>query len=202
MPPKAKITKEMIVDTAFHIARAEGADKITARKISEQLHCSTQPVLYYFATVEEIKQAVYEKADQYHTDFLMNMEKDYGNPLLSMGMNYIRFSIEERNLFRLLFQSNEFSGRAIWDLTQQENVEPIVAAFRQEMELSGEQPDISQEQVTEIFSTLFIFVHGYASMYANNDLVYDEAELQRKLEKAFMAAVIMEQEDFEQEVDK
>ena len=58
MPPKAKISKEMIIEEAFQIARTEGVDKITARRISERLNCSTQPVLYYFATVEEIKTAV------------------------------------------------------------------------------------------------------------------------------------------------
>ena len=71
MPPKAKITKEMIVEEAFQIARTQGADKITARSIAQRLKCSTQPVLYYFATVEEIKEAVYQRADAYHTRFLM-----------------------------------------------------------------------------------------------------------------------------------
>ena len=58
MPPKAKITKEMIVDVAFGIIQREGVDKVTARSISQQLNCSTQPVLYHFATVEDIKKAV------------------------------------------------------------------------------------------------------------------------------------------------
>ena len=29
MPPKTKITKEMIVDAAFEIVRSEGVDKVT-----------------------------------------------------------------------------------------------------------------------------------------------------------------------------
>jgi len=74
MPPKAKITKEMIVEEAFQIARTQGADKITARSIAQRLKCSTQPVLYYFATVEKIKEAVYQRADAYHTRFLMGTE--------------------------------------------------------------------------------------------------------------------------------
>ena len=37
MPPKAKISKEMIIEEAFQIVREEGADKITARRISERL---------------------------------------------------------------------------------------------------------------------------------------------------------------------
>ena len=67
MAPKAKISKEMIINTAFNIVRKEGIDKVTARSISKQLNCSTQPVLYYFSTVEDIKRIVYKKADQFHS---------------------------------------------------------------------------------------------------------------------------------------
>ena len=103
MPPKAKITKEMIVDAAFEIVRKEGADKITARSVSEFLNCSTQPVLYYFSSIEDIKKAVYSKADEYHSNYIMGMEIDYGNPMLTIGMNYIKFAIKEKELFRFLF---------------------------------------------------------------------------------------------------
>ena len=53
MPPKVKITKEMIIDAAFEIARSEGAENINARTISKKLGCSTQPVMYHFKTIEE-----------------------------------------------------------------------------------------------------------------------------------------------------
>ena len=122
MPPKAKITKEMIVETAFYIVQKEGGDRVTARSISERLKCSTQPVLYHFSTVDEIKKMVYKKADDYHTDYIMHMERDEENPMLAIGMNYIKFAIEERNLFRFLFQANEFSGVGILDLLEMEGV--------------------------------------------------------------------------------
>lgn len=109
MPPKAKITKEMIVEEAFQIARTQGADKITARSIAQRLKCSTQPVLYYFATVEEIKEAVYQRADAYHTRFLMGTEGG-GDGMLGIGLRYVRFAAEERNLFHLLFQPGSVFG--------------------------------------------------------------------------------------------
>ena len=52
MPPKAKITRDMIIDAAFEIARNEGAENINARNVSKQLSCSTQPVMYHFKTIE------------------------------------------------------------------------------------------------------------------------------------------------------
>ncbi|MBO5260423.1 MAG: TetR/AcrR family transcriptional regulator [Agathobacter sp.] len=182
MPPKARITKEMIIETAFQIARAEGADKITARRISESLNCSTQPVLYHFATVEEIKAAVYQQADEYHTQWLMNMECGYEDPMLCIGMNYIRFAVEEKNLFRLLFQSNEFSGAGLQDLVQSDELEPI-------MQILAQEADVTIDEAKEIFSTLFVFTHGYASLFANNEMTYDEELLITSLTKVLFGAI-------------
>lgn len=75
MPAKAKVTKEMIVDAAFAIAREAGVENINARTVSERLHCSTQPVMYHFSTMEELKRTVYAKADLYHSEYLMTMKK-------------------------------------------------------------------------------------------------------------------------------
>lgn len=182
MPPKTKITKDMILDAAFHIARTEGADKITARSISQQLQCSTQPVLYHFSSIEEIKKEVYKMADEYHSSYLMNMSDDYEDPMLSIGINYIRFAIEERNLFRFLFQSNEFSGSSLLDLTDSEDFVPVFSILQEEEK-------ITLAQAKEIFRTLFVFIHGYASLYANNTMVYDEKALTATLTKVYYGAV-------------
>ena len=116
MPARAKVTKEMIVDAAFAIAREAGVERINARTVSERLHCSTQPVMYHFATMEELKRTVYAKADIYHSEYLMNMKKPPKGAALGIGMNYIRFAIEEPHLFRFLFQSDYFNGKTLLEL--------------------------------------------------------------------------------------
>ena len=107
MPAKAKVTKEMIVDAAFAVARETGVENINARTVSERLHCSTQPVMYHFATIEELKRTVYAKADLYHSEYLMTMKKPPKGAALGIGMNYIRFAIEEPHLFRFLFPATD-----------------------------------------------------------------------------------------------
>lgn len=182
MPPKPKITKQMILDAAFKIIRNEGVDKVTARNISELLGCSTQPVLYYFATVDEIKKEAYNMADEYHSNYIMNMEKDYGNPMLTIGMNYIQFAKEESNLFHFLFQTNEFSGESIISLVNSEENLPVLGVLQKEL-------NATLEETKNIFSTLFIFVHGYASLYANNNMDYDEETVASALKRVFIGAV-------------
>ena len=182
MPPKVKITKEMIIDAAFCIARTEGANKITARRISEQLQCSTHPILYHYASVEEIKREVYQKADEYHNAYLMKSEEGSDDPMLAIGINYVKFAIEESHLFRFLFQSNGFSDSNMLELMDTEELNPIISVFQEEV-------GVSQAEAKEIFSTLFIYIHGYASLYANNSMVYDEKALITTLNKVFYGAV-------------
>ena len=194
MPPKTKITKEMIIDTAFNIVRKEGAGKVTARRISELLKCSTQPVLYHFSTVEDIKKAVYQKADEYHSDYIMNMEVNYDNPMLAIGMKYIKFAIEEKGLFHFLFQSNEFSGVGILDMLESEDLMPVLTVLQNELNLS-------MEDTKKVFSTLFIFAHGYASLYANNTMIYDENDVKKSLERVFYGVICaMKGETYEENI--
>ena len=73
MPPKARITREMILDAAYAIAREQGTEQINARTISARLGCSTQPVLYHFDHIEDIRREVYRMADAYHAARLMQL---------------------------------------------------------------------------------------------------------------------------------
>ena len=168
MPAKAKVTREMIVDAAFAVARETGAETISARTVSERLHCSTQPVMYHFATIEELKRTVYAKADQYHSDYLMRIKKPQKGAALGIGMNYIRFAIEEPHLFRFLFQSDYFNGSTLLELIDAEALTPVLSAMQGAL-------GIGMAQTKQVFLTVFLFAHGYASIIANNSMKYDEA---------------------------
>ena len=160
MPPKAKITRDMIIDAAFEIARSEGSEHINARTVSKKLGCSTQPIMYHFKTIEELKKSVYDKADRYHFEYITNIHGD--NPLKEIGLHYIRFAETEKNLFRFLFQTNEFMGKNISALLNAEELQPIITILRNAVQ-------VNIEQAKTIFRSLFLFAHGYASMFANNE---------------------------------
>lgn len=188
MPAKIKATKEMIIDAAFAIARETGAENINARTVSERLNCSTQPVMYHFATIEQLKKAVYEKADLYHSEYLMDMKKPPKGAMLGIGMNYIRFAIEEPHLFRFLFQSDFFNGSTLLELIDAEELAPVLSVMQKALEV-----DI--EQTKKIFLTVFLFAHGYASIIANNALKYDEELINSHLEQAYRGAILAAKEE-------
>lgn len=176
MPPKAKITREMIIDAAFDISRNDGAENINARTVSKKLNCSTQPVMYHFKTIEELKRAVYVKADEFHSSYIANIQGQ--SPMKSIGLKYIQFGAKEKNLFRLLFQTNEFAGKNISDLTSGEEIEFVI-------KLLSAANNIPVEQARVIFKSLFLFAHGYASMFANNDMEYKEEIISSDLDLIF-----------------
>lgn len=178
MPPKPRVTRDMILDAAFALARECGAEHINARTVSARLNCSTQPVMYHFKTIEELKRAVYQKADAFHTAYLMNVQD--GNPMLGIGMQYIRFGAREKHLFRFLFQTNEFSGKNVSELIGAEEIQPVIAILSQAAE-------IGTEQAQQLFRSLFLLTHGYASMFANNEIAYDEATIAADLTLAYTA---------------
>ena len=177
MPPKVKITKTMVADAAFAVIRDKGHENLNARAISEYLGCSTQPVLYTFRTVDEIREAAYELADRYHTEFIMPKETD-DNPMLALGVNYVRFGQEEKHLFRFLFQTDKFGGKDIGTLLADPGMSGILAVIA-----SGLEADM--EQAREMFLTFFCVAHGLASLLANNSMKFDEKQCEKMLENVF-----------------
>lgn len=180
--PKAKITREMVIDAAFEVTRIMGSENVNARTVSEKLGCSTQPVMYHFARIEEMKRAVYEKADRFHTEYLMNIADPQEGVMLGIGLNYIRFAIKEPNLFKFLFQSGFAVENSLLDMIDSEELVPVLSAMRGAMEMD-------MEQTKEVFLTIALFAHGYASIIANNSLEYDEKVVAKHLEKAYRGAV-------------
>lgn len=182
MAPKTKVSKKMILDTAFAIVREEGDEAINARRIAERLNCSTQPIMYNFKTIEELKQEVHAMADEYHTNYIMSFEGKEVMPLLAVGLNYIRFGYEEKNVFRFLFQTNQFSGMNLNALFSDSSLAEL-------LEMVAGAMNVDSLLAKELFRKMAVMAHGYASLFANNALEYDEDTCSSDLSYVFASAV-------------
>ena len=99
MPPKIKTTKEEIITAAVEIVRELGAGEINARTIAARLNCSTQPVFSNFASMEELRFAVVERADELCREYMQREIASGKYPeYKASGMAYIRFAMEEKEL--------------------------------------------------------------------------------------------------------
>ncbi|MBR3227027.1 MAG: TetR/AcrR family transcriptional regulator [Erysipelotrichaceae bacterium] len=182
MPPKTKVTRDDIIDAAFELIRRYGVEALNVRALAKRLDCSTQPVMYHFATMDDLKETVYEHADLFHTQYLLNA-RGQKEALLEIGLNYIRFSLEEPHLFRFLFQSGQTKENDLLEMINSEELLPVLSAMK-------EGTGLDMEKTREVFITVAMFAHGYASILVNNDLEYDEDLISAHLENVWNGAFL------------
>ena len=178
MPPKAKVTRDMILDAAFDLVRSEGQGALNVRALARRLGCSTQPILYNFATMEELTAAVYERADAFHTACILPRDQEGPDALLRLGLNYVRFGHEEKHLFRFLFESNRFGGLDLPALMQGPGTGELVDILSSGL-------GCERAEAERVFLAFFAVVHGLASLLCNNAMAYDETRCAEMLETVF-----------------
>ena len=169
MPRKLSMTKEAMIEGAFQLIREQGHHALTVRNLASFLGCSTQPIMYQFPNMETLREQVYQKADIFHTEYILA-----GGELLEIGLRYIRFAEEEPLLFQFLFQSGRFSGLSINDLMRDPDISGVLDA------VSAEE-GISPEEAVSFFEPLAVLVHGYASLIAYNAMKYDPDAIRQAL---------------------
>ena len=126
--------------------------------------------------------AAYAQTDQLHSKYLMNIPEEQ-DPVLGIGLNYIRFAVEEPQLFRFLFQSGYAEEKSLLEMIDSEELIPVLAAMQ-------EGAGLSMEKTRQVFLTVALFAHGYASIIANNGLEYDEDLIAEHLERAWNGAFL------------
>ncbi len=177
MPPKVKITKDQLIGTAMELVRAEGEQAINARRIANTLGCSTQPVFSNFATMEELRKAVKDAANETYQSFLQeDMAMGKYPAYKASGMAYIRFAREETELFKLLFMCDR-SGEAVTD--DRESVRPLLELLKTNL-------GVSEEEAVMFHLEMWIYVHGIATMIATSYLRWDEDMVSRLLTDAYL----------------
>lgn len=164
MPPKAKTSREDIINTCLEIVRTSGIEGINARNIAGVLGCSTQPIFSNFKSMEELEEATILAAYQIYLNFINEEVNSEKYPKYkAFGMAYIRFAREEKQLFKLLFMRD----RRGEDLAPSKD-------FTESVKLIMEANGISEEKATLLHLEMWSCVHGIGTMLATSFLSLDE----------------------------
>ena len=160
MPPKVKITKERILQSALSLVREQGVEALGARAIAASLNCSTQPIFSNFSTMEELERATIAAAYETYLDFIKKeCESEQYPRYKAYGMAYIRFAKEERELFRLLFMRDRTDEELSPSPDFEESVRMIMTA-------NG----VSRETASLMHLELWTFVHGIGTLLVTSFL--------------------------------
>jgi len=153
MPPKAVFNREDIITNAFEIVKKSGFRDFSARKIADELGSSTAPVYSYFASMDELKTAVMEKAENLMLEYTL---KSYTKSVfLNMGTGLVLFAQENRELFRaLLLESGETRSF----------LESFIKALTSELHKDELISLLPEKGRREVMNRMAIFTHGFASL--------------------------------------
>lgn len=184
MPPKAKYTREEIVQIALELVAEKGIGALNARNLGAALGTSTRPVFTAFKNMneltEEVKIAAMHRFDEYAKN-----EPETGVPAFkNVGLQMILFATEQPKLFQLLYmteneQSVSFDN--IFDKlggTSQKCIEFIMRDY-----------GLTMDEAKLLFRSVWMFTFGIGVLIASKVCRYDEEEVSVMLSQQFRAVM-------------
>jgi AcrR family transcriptional regulator len=177
VPPKVRITEDAILETSIQLLREKGLDAINARELAERLNCSTQPIFYRFENMDELKKVLYKKIENVYNQYMLD-GMETSNSFLGMGIAYINFAKNEKNLFKLLFMSDSIKVKSIFEMIEGEDNQEII-------QIISQMTNLQEEKAKQLYINIWLVTHGIASMLATNSCTFTDSEIETILEDSF-----------------
>jgi AcrR family transcriptional regulator len=163
MPPRVKFKKEQIVETALAIAKKEGYEGISIRKVADRLGCSIAPIYVNFETVEDLKEEVMRAIVTLGNR--MVEEAESGHPFRDIGVASLRFASEYPVLFsEMILHRNTY----LKDYSDQAD-EGFIDIMQGDPDLQG----IDKSDLRRLLVQMRAFQTGLGVMIANGSLPPD-----------------------------
>lgn len=166
MPPKNKFSREQIIEAAFEIAKEEGIDSITIRKVAKNLGSSIAPIYVNFKDVGELKKDVISKIYEISNSILD--KQNTGDIFLNIGIASIKFARE----YSLIFKELMLKGDIYLEDYDQKLGNRIIEFMKQDKELEI----FSYEELKLILLKMRIFQVGLSIMVTNESFMKDFSE--------------------------
>ena len=177
MPPKIKITADAILAVALEITRRSGIEGLNAREIARILGCSIQPVFRTFQNMDNLKTALYQEVEAYFNTYMLE-GMNHRIPFLGMGLAYIRFASQEKNLFKLLFMSESIHVDSPMDMVAGDDNQEVIA-------LIAGMTGLNHDHSKILYVDIWLLSHGIASLVATNQCHFSDEEIEMILMDSF-----------------
>lgn len=181
MPPKAKFSKEEIIEAAFAIVRSDGVDALTARALGARLESSARPIFTVFQSMEEVEREVIGAAKRLYAEYVERGLSD-AVPFKGVGTQYISFAINEPMLFRLLFMTEQKQAPGVGSvlLYIEDSYEKILSSVETSYALD-------REAAEGLYRHLWIYTHGIATLCATGMCTFTAEEIGAMMTEVFVS---------------
>ncbi len=185
--PKQKITKDMVVNAAFELARSGGMEQVLVKNIAARLGCSVQPIYSYCRNMDSLRQDVIQKTNLFLKEYLAK-HIDPNDLFCSTGHAYVRLAKEEPFLFRLFILHERKGISSLEELYQSEANSLIAPAIAQQL-------GISIEQARQLHLHMLIYTTGIGTIFSVTTPGIPADDIWRQQEKAYQAFLSHLQKD-------
>ena len=182
MPPRPKFTREELIQAALELAREGGLEAIVARNLGKKMNTAPSTIFTHFSSVEEIRQAVMDMAREIYNGYVeegLSMVP----PMKGFGVQYIRFAMEESNLYSALFMSKRDDFKYVDFIINEGHYERIITAAEKDFSLNREQAEF-------VYHNMWAYAHGIAAMCATGVCQFSIEEISQMLGMACRSFLI------------
>ena len=156
-----RITAEMLLEAGAAITLEKGADALNVRSVAAKLNCSVQPVFRNFGSMESFVAQYLDKSDY----------------LFTISLAHILLARDRRNLFGVLFLSNEYGSRT---------VPQIISSpwNREAIDCTAVQYGLTVKEAEAVYRDVRFYTFGIAEALYAGSLIAEENELRQLLRGA------------------
>ncbi|WP_125607044.1 TetR/AcrR family transcriptional regulator [Lapidilactobacillus bayanensis] len=155
MARKKTIMKNDILNAAVNLAMRDGFQNFTARKIADELNCSTQPLYLEFECMDDLKQQSIIKIQSYLLKQVFSQHY-HDDPLIDLDLAYIHFACEQPMLYRTLWIEDKAS------ITEMKRFATQLGTARFAKRPGSS--ELSEEKIHRILVGNWIIVNGIANL--------------------------------------
>lgn len=183
MPPKAKYTREEIVEAALKIVAEKGADALTARELGAAIGTSTRPIFTAFRNMEDVLCEVKKAAMRLFESYSEKSDKT-APQFKQVGLQMIIFAREQPRLYRLLYMSEKPETQTFEDVFENlgEVAQTCIEVIRRDYVLD-------ENEAMQLFKQLWIYTYGIGTLIATGMCSFDMDEAQEMLTREFVATL-------------
>lgn len=183
MPPKAKFTREQIIQAAVDVTREQGISAVTAREVGKQLGTSSTPVFVAFENMEDLKNEVFKEVELQYSKFI-HRGLNYTPMFKAFGLRMIEYAREYPNLFKVLFMNSIESNK---------NYDDMILNFPSAdicLKAIKEQTQLDDAQVELLFKQVLITGMGICYLVSSKTCDFTDEQLDEYLGLSYVGALM------------
>ena len=183
MPPKAKYTREEIVNKALEMTRKKGIDAVVARELGKELGSS--PIFTAFKNMEELQEEV-RKAAMREFESSVRDAVNHQPAFKYVGIKMIEFAMREPKLFQLLYM-REHDQSQTYDMLIDELGDTVKVCI----EIMQKDYDLSREEAEVLFRQVWLHTFGICVLVAGKVCQISQEEISEMLSLEFKGTLML-----------